>query len=70
MMNDELISQLSELQLKEQAYKRNLDIKYYDKNKRYELFEELKKIKREIELLKFKIRLERTMKNARDKDIS
>lgn len=62
-MSNKLINDLSSLKLNEKYIKRALDIKYYDSKKRTELFNELKQCKKEIERIKFKINLERRIKN-------
>lgn len=62
MRNDELIEKLSKLRLEENCLKRNLDINYLDEEIRTKIFKRIKENKNEIELVKFKIRLEKEMK--------
>lgn len=62
-MNNNLIDKLSKLKLEETCVKRNLDRYYRDANKRKRLFARLKEVQKEISSTKFKIRLEREMKN-------
>lgn len=58
-MNNELINQLSKLTLEEKALKRNLNRNYYNIKTRNKLFNELDSVNKEINRVKFKIRLER-----------
>lgn len=62
-MNNKLIDKLSMLQLEESNLKRNLDKYYCDEKMRTRIFARLKKIKLEIEKTKFKLHLEREIKN-------
>lgn len=62
MRNDELIEKLSKLRLEENCLKRNLDVNYLDSELRTKLFKRIKENKKEIQLVKFKIRLEKEMK--------
>lgn len=62
-MNDKLIDKLSKLQLEETNLKRNLDKYYCDEKMRTRIFARLKQIKNEIEKTKFKLQLERKIKN-------
>lgn len=61
-MNNKLIDELTMLKLKEKNLKRVLDIYFYDPKKRENNFKELKKVKKDIEKIKFKLRIERKMK--------
>lgn len=61
-MENKLIKELTELKIKEKAYKRFLDLKYYDNEQRSKFFNELKEIKKDIRKIKFKIRLEKELK--------
>lgn len=61
-MNNKLIDELAMLKLKEKNLKRVLDIYFYDSKKRENNFKELKKVKKDIEKIKFKLRIERKMK--------
>ena len=65
-MKNDLIGKLSELEMKERHLKRCLDVTYYNNEKRRKFFDELKKIKGEIEQTKFKIRLERKRENDKN----
>lgn len=62
MNNNELIERLSILKLQEKNLLRVLDRVYNDLDKRTRVFNQIKEIKKEIESIKFKIRLEREMK--------
>lgn len=60
MSNNDLIEKLSNLQLQEKYLKRALDKVYYvDIKERTRLFGEIKKVQKQIDKVKFKIRLER-----------
>ena len=62
-----LIDELTKLKVEEKAIRRCLDIKYYDNDKRTEMFAKLKECKNNIEKVKFKIRMERKL-NAKNND--
>ena len=63
MNNNKLIEKLSNLQLQENALKRGLDNVYYKNiTERTRLFNEIKKVKKEIEKVKFQSRLRREIK--------
>jgi len=62
-MNDELINKLSELKLEETCLKRNLDANYLKKDIRKKMFGRLKQNKDEQNKIKFKLRMERELKN-------
>lgn len=64
-MSDKLIEELSNLELEEKFVKRNLDRYYRDEESRDRLFYRLKKIKKEKEQIKFKLRLEKELKNEK-----
>ena len=64
-MVNKLIDDLSKLNAEEKALKRSLDISYYDSNKRTEMFNKLEECKKNIEKVKFKIRMERKL-NVKD----
>ena len=68
MNNDKLIEELSKLKLEEASLKRNLDVKYCDKKTRTFLFNRIKEIKKEIEKVNFKLRVERKMNNEERKN--
>lgn len=57
MNKKELIEELSDLTLKEKALKRALDVTYYNNDKRIKNFKELKQIKEQIKVVKYKLRL-------------
>ena len=61
-MKDSLIEHLSKLEIKAKHLKRCLDITYYNKEQRQHFFEEYKKVKEEIERIKFKIKINKEMK--------
>lgn len=61
MNRKELIDELTELELKEKAYKRALDVTYYDNNKRLNNFEQLKQVQKQIRFVKYKLRLLKEM---------
>lgn len=65
MKHNELIEELSKLTLQEKSLKRNLDVCYYDSKKREKLFKEIDETKNKIKKIKFKIRLEREIKNEK-----
>ena len=62
MKNDELIEKLSKLELERNYLKRNLDMNYLDMELRTKIFNRIKQNKKEIELVKFKIRLEKELR--------
>ena len=61
-MNNKLIDELTLLNLKEKNLKRVLDVYFYDPQKRTNAFNELKQVKKDIEKIKFKLKIERKMK--------
>lgn len=61
MNRKELIDELTELELEEKAYKRALDVTYYDNNKRLNNFEQLKQVQKQIRFVKYKLRLLKEM---------
>lgn len=64
-MNDKLITQLSNLILEKNFLKRKLDINYFNKQKRQEIFAEIQETEEKIKKIKFKIELERRIKNEK-----
>lgn len=62
-MNNELIEKLSLLTLEKKYLKRELDNIWYDREKRQKIFNKIKKVNKEIENIKFKLQLERKIKN-------
>ena len=63
-MNNELIEKLSLLTLEKKYLKRELDNNWYDRIKRQNIFNRIKSVNKEIEYVKFKLELERKMKNG------
>lgn len=59
-MSKELIDKLSKLKLTEATLKRALD-KNFVKEDKQKIFKELKEIKKEIELTKFKLKMEKEL---------
>lgn len=62
-MKENLINELAELTMNEKMIKRCLDVKCFDDESRRKCFVELQEIKRRIEKVKFKLRVEKEMKN-------
>lgn len=62
-MNNELINQLSKLILEKSSLKRQIDRNYYNIDLRTKLFLRLKDVEKDIERVKFKIRLEKEKKD-------
>lgn len=60
--NDMLLDKLVRLELEEKSIIRNLNTYYCDDKTRNRLFAKLKKIKKEIEQIKFKLRVEREIR--------
>ena len=60
-MGNKLIDKLANLTMEEKSLRRCLDIKYYDDEKRTQIFARIDKCKKEIEKVKFKIRMERKL---------
>lgn len=63
MKHNELIEKLSNLKLEEKCLKRSLDVYYIDAKRRSKAFNRLKEISVEIEQIKFKLNLERKIKD-------
>ncbi len=63
MKHNELIERLSNLKLEEKNLKRVLDVYYRDENMRTKAFNKIKKVKKDIEQIKFKLKLEKELKN-------
>lgn len=61
-MSKDLITQLSNLKLKESSLKRCLDKNCFNSKGKARVFKELEKVENEIKLTKFKLRLEKEMK--------
>lgn len=62
-MNNELIEKLSLLTLEKKYLKRELDNIWYDKDKKQKIFNKIKNVNKEIDYVKFKLELERKMRN-------
>ena len=62
-MNDKLIDELTKIEMEEKAIKRNLDRYYRDERCRTRCYYRLRDLKHMKERLKFKIRLEKELKN-------
>lgn len=60
--NERLIEKLARLELERNSVRRNLNTYYADKEKRERLYKKLKQVKNEIELVKFKLRMEREIR--------
>lgn len=67
MNNNELIDVLSKLQLEEKSLKRNLDINYCDEKTRTKLFTRIKEIKKEMDKINFKLRIEKEIRNEKSR---
>lgn len=61
MKNNELIEQLSNLEIQKRTLLRELDKIYNNFDKRTKTFNKIKQIIKDIEQVKFKIRLEKEM---------
>lgn len=61
-MNNDLIGKLSLLELEKKCLKRELDNKWYDRKEKQKLFDRIKDVNKEIKYVKFKLELERKMK--------
>ena len=64
-MNDKLIDKLSKLELEEKSLKRNLDRFYCNEKVRTKIFNRLKIVQREISNTKFKLRIEKEIRNEK-----
>ena len=62
-MNNELIEKLSLLTLEKKYLKRELDNNWYDREKKQKIFNRIKSVNKEIDYVKFKLELERKMRN-------
>lgn len=65
VMKNNLYEELYDLQKKEEDIKINLDIQYFDRKRRTFLFNELDKTKKEIEKIRFKIKMKEKINNER-----
>ena len=64
-MSKELITKLSNLQLREKSLKRSIDNFCYNASVRSRLFDDLKKTQDEIKYVKFQIRLEKEIEDEK-----
>lgn len=63
-MSKQLIADLSQLKLERDYLLRQIDIYYHDKSKRHHYFELLKNLDKKIEKVKFKLKMEKELKNV------
>lgn len=63
MKHSDLIDKLSRLKLEEVSLKRSLDTYYRDEKARTRAFNKIKKIKKDIDKLNFKLRIEKEINN-------
>lgn len=61
-MSKELINKLSKLKMAERCLRRTLDMKSFTTDGKARIFNQILQIEKEIDLIKFKIRLEKEMK--------
>jgi len=64
-MSNKLIEDLSNLTLEKKYLKKELDLIWYDKNKRKIIFDKIKKVSKKIDYVKFKLELERKMRKCK-----
>lgn len=62
-MNNKLIKRLSLLKLEKKYLKKELDNIWYDREKKKKIFKKMNEINKEIDYVKFKLELERKMRN-------
>lgn len=62
-MSKVLLKELKNLTDEETMIRKNLERKYFDPYKRKQLFERLKDIKKDIQKIKFKLKMERIIVN-------
>lgn len=67
VMKNNLYEELYDLQKKEENIKINLDVQYFDRKRRTLLFNELKKTKKEIEKIRFKIKMKEKINNEKSR---
>ena len=67
VMKNNLYEELYDLQKKEEDIKINLDIQYFDRKRRTFLFNELDKTKKEIEKIRFKIKMKEKINNEKSR---
>lgn len=68
VMKNNLYEELYDLQKKEEDIKINLDIQYFDRKRRTFLFNELDKTKKEIEKIRFKIKMKEKINNEKSRE--
>ncbi len=68
VMKNSLYEELYDLQKKEEDIKINLDIQYFDRKRRTFLFNELDKTKKEIEKIRFKIKMKEKINNEKSRE--
>lgn len=68
VMKNNLYEELYDLQKKEEDIKINLDIQYFDRKRRTFLFNELEKTKKEIEKIRFKIKMKEKINNEKSRE--
>lgn len=61
-MSKELIDKLSNLKMTEKLLRRTLDTSCYTSEKKRKVFKELEDVQKQIELVKFKLKLEKEIK--------
>lgn len=64
-MSKELIDKLSKLKLEETSLKRILDTKSFASKGKPRIFQRLQEVKKEIDLVKFKLRMEKELNNEK-----
>lgn len=64
-MSKELIDKLSNLKLARNSLKRLLDTKSFSPKTKTKVFSELEKVNQEIELVKFKLKLEKELNSEK-----
>ena len=62
-MKDDLLNELTELTMNEKMIKRCLDVKCFDEESRKKCFVELQEIRRRINKVMFKLRVEKELKD-------
>ena len=67
-MSKQLIIELSDLKAQRDYVLRQIDINYYDKKQRRTNFLKLEEIDKRIEKVKFKLKMEKRLKNDKNSD--
>lgn len=65
-MSKQLIIELSDLKAQRDYVLRQIDINYYDKKQRQTYFLKLEEIDKRIEKVKFKLKMEKRLKNDKN----